>query len=217
MQAADLATALKLPAGAVTSISSVDTATDFILSPSPSPPPTPPPPSPSPPSPSPSPSPPPPSPSSPAKERTPVVSAPANNASPVLDMDESAQTIEDDDISPGAIVAIVILALLVVIPLCFLLYARFKYGPGKELAFLHYKLSHSNASIPIFYVPKDLRKENYKALCGTPNSNVLLAAPAAATPQPQSAARPKTPSSSDPAGETEEEKKMRLYFEGEKI
>ena len=27
-------------------------------------------------------------------ERTPVVSAPANNASPVLDMDESAQTIE---------------------------------------------------------------------------------------------------------------------------
>jgi len=139
-------------------------------------------------------------------EAKPAATPPINDAAPLDDSGASNQTTAEEEMSAGIIVLILILALFVLLPLAAFFYARNKYGPGKEIDFMRYTCSHSNAAVPFLYMPKEMREDKLSALNSKPNlmNNQQefdnLATRAAA-----------------PEGETEEEKKMRLYFEGEKI
>merc|ERR1712166_1630723 len=95
----------------------------------------------------------------------------------------------EEEMSAGIIVLILILALFVLLPLAAFFYARNKYGPGKEIDFMRHTCSHSNAAVPFLYMPKEMREDKLSALNSKPN---LM-------------------------NNQQEEKKMRLYFEGEKI
>merc|ERR1711865_1340036 len=75
----------------------------------------------------------------------------------------------------------------------------------QELDFLRYKLSHSNAMFPVLYMPKDLRAEKLSQLYTKPQM-------VGNQPELDDLAPGQAPG----GGETDEEKKMRLYFEGEK-
>lgn len=133
---------------------------------------------------------------------------PINDAAPLAETEGSNQTVKEDEVSAGAIVGILLLALFILLPLAFIAYARNKFGPGKELAYLRYSLSHSNARIPFLYMPNDMREEQLSQLYAkTANSQQEL----------DNRAVPNQADPNAPPGETEEEKKMRLYFEGETI
>jgi len=126
-------------------------------------------------------------------------------AAPLDDGQGSNQTVAEDAMSAGAIICIIIVVLLLLLPLGFIAYARFKFGEGKELDFLRYKLSHSNAMFPVLYMPKDLRAEKLSQLYTKPQM-------VGNQPELDDLAPGQAPG----GGETDEEKKMRLYFEGEK-
>merc|ERR1712028_134926 len=120
------------------------------------------------------------------------------------DSGASNQTTAEEEMSAGMLV--LIFTLFVLLPLAAFFYARNKYGPGKEIDFMRYTCSHSNAAVPFLYMPKEMREDKLSALNSKPNlmnnqQEFDNLATRAATPE----------------GETEEEKKMRLYFEGEKI
>jgi hypothetical protein len=132
------------------------------------------------------------------------VEAPMNDLAPLDDSQASNQTVAEDEMSAGAVLAIIIVVLLLLVPLTFLAYARYTFGEGKELDFVRYKLSHSNARFPLFYMPKELREEKLSQLYTKPKM--------VGNQQEFDGLSP----GQAPGGETEEEKKMRLYFEGEK-
>jgi hypothetical protein len=132
------------------------------------------------------------------------VEAPMNDLAPLDDSQASNQTVAEDEMSAGAVLAIIIVVLLLLVPLTFLAYARYTFGEGKELDFVRYKLSHSNAKFPLFYMPKELREEKLSQLYTKPKM--------VGNQQEFDGLSP----GQAPGGETEEEKKMRLYFEGEK-
>jgi hypothetical protein len=132
---------------------------------------------------------------------------PINDATFLDDSQASNQTVAEDEMSAGAVVAVIIVVLLLLLPLAFGAYARYKVGAGKEIDFLRYTFSHSNAQVPLLYMPKELREEKLSKLYAKPKMVVV---------GNQQELDDRAPGQA-PAGETEEEKKMRLYFEGEKI
>jgi len=132
------------------------------------------------------------------------VEVPMGDLAALDDSQASNQTVAEDEMSAGAVLAIIIVVLLLLIPLTFVAYARYTFGEGKELDFVRYKLSHSNAKFPLFYMPKELREEKLSQLYTKPKM--------VGNQQDFDDLSP----GQAPGGETEEEKKMRLYFEGEK-
>jgi len=142
---------------------------------------------------------------------------------PVIDQ-AADQTVQDDEVPIGMIVAIVVLfAILCFLPLACFLYAHNKFGPGKTADFLSYKCSHSNASIPFFYTPADQRESKRCQLYSKQQilSNIEepeeVEAPSTYYQEaPDAPKAPKAPKASDPSsppGETAIERKMRLHFE----
>jgi len=95
----------------------------------------------------------PPSPPSPRSD-TPTVKPPA-----LLEEKASNQSTNEEEVSGGGIFLIILLVLVCVMPIFCYVYARLKYGAGKEGTFFKYMLSHSNPALPILYTPLEEREK----------------------------------------------------------
>jgi hypothetical protein len=77
---------------------------------------------------------------------------------------ESKQTANSDELSGGIIFLIVLLCLCCLWPIFCCCFARFKYGAGKEMLWMRFLFSHSNPTLPLFYMPREDRENLRKQL-----------------------------------------------------
>ena len=76
----------------------------------------------------------------------------------------SNQSTNEGEVSGGGIFLIILLVLVCLTPIFCCVYARLKYGAGKEGTFFKYYLSHSNPTLPFLYIPREDRDKLYSAL-----------------------------------------------------
>jgi len=76
----------------------------------------------------------------------------------------SNQSTNEEEVSAGGIFLIILLVLVCVTPIFCYLFARLKYGAGKEGTFFKYYLSHSNPTLPFLYIPREDRDKLYLEL-----------------------------------------------------
>ena len=76
-----------------------------------------------------------------------------------VDDSSSAITMNEEEAPVAVIVVLVILFLLCcLLPMLMYIYARNRFGAGNAQKWMRYKLAHSNPTVPIMYLPRDVRE-----------------------------------------------------------
>lgn len=82
---------------------------------------------------------------------------------PINDDSSDVKTGEEE-LGGGIIFLIVLLILCCLWPFFCCIFARFKFGAGKEMLWMRFVLSHSNPTLPILYIPREDRQALRKRL-----------------------------------------------------